>query len=126
MARVVILSFRDNAAAERFIHLKDKWESDDTSAEEAENELVALGAIVAASSTMEAVVAKPTLACQHNTGRGGYAQTKKFGWYVHAEPGCRRPHADVVRDFVKNMVVASGNNLLPDLREQWVKETAST
>jgi hypothetical protein len=46
-------------------------------------------------------------------GTSGWYRTERFGWYVHRP--CNKPNFFVVRDFIKNMLISSGNDLLPEL-----------
>lgn len=127
MARVVILSFDDNDAAEAFIE-----KTLDAQEDRYEGIPMAISSIVVAHATIEALVARPTVSCRCNivgksnrsaNGRNKFNalhehwhRTDKFGWYIHER--CKRPNFFVVRDFIKNMLVSSGNNLLPALKEK--------
>jgi hypothetical protein len=113
VARVIILSFSDDTVAEKLVELKD-------SAERADNpqiDLVQLGLVVT-QSEMEAMIARPTVFCRctSGTGRGTSSKTAKFGWWIHNQ--CRKPHYTIVKNFIHNMIVSVGNDLLPELRRQ--------
>jgi hypothetical protein len=120
-ARVLVLSFKSEKAAEQFAHLKIQWENTDTEpTDNIEAEILTLGAIVAAETTLEAMVAKPSNPCRctsskHVNRGGGYTKTVKFGWWVHA--ACGKPEWRVIQDFIKNMIISSGNDLLPALKD---------
>jgi len=119
MARVVVISFTDDAAAEQFcIQLHNIQEAEEPMLPEAYD----LGAIAAAHGIVEALIAKPTLSCPHPFRNGTFKKTEVFGWYVHATKAngrpCFRPHPLVVQNFINNMLIASGNNLLPALLDK--------
>jgi hypothetical protein len=127
MARAIILSFKDNAAAEKFIR-----DLDDAVSEENASPSISLtneaGMLAAAFGTVEAMVARPTIACHCTKGLGlhgskgtGYTKTKLFGWWIHAE--CKKPSPPLIHNFIRNMIVGVGNDLVPGLREKWKGET---
>jgi hypothetical protein len=109
MARVIILTFRDNATAESFIEttldiqedVKERW-----------NDLPELGALVASGAKIEAMLARPTSPCRCKGKKTGYAKTKRFGWLVHEE--CNQPSVFLIRDFIGNMFQGC-NNLLVEV-----------
>ena len=118
MARVLVLSFKDNSAAEILIRSLDRIQEQDWTLPEVR--FGELGVILAANAKVEAILARPVAGCKHRFVKGQpWKKTEVFGWYVHDVEGCKRPAATVVRDFIKNMLIASGNNLLPALRESW-------
>jgi hypothetical protein len=116
MARVVILSFKDNAAAERFVELTLGVQDDATVP--LAQAISGIGAIVGSSAKVEALVAQPTLACRcKRVLKGDSYKTKRFGWWVHRGPKdqpCNRPQMAIVRNFIKNLYVGY-NNLLPEI-----------
>lgn len=121
MARVIILAFSDDAAAERFAQLKDDFESNpdaETDPAEDEGKIILLGATVAAHTEMEAMIARPTVFCRctSGTGKGTYYKTTKFGWWIHRP--CKKPTYTIVKNFIHNMTISVGNDLLPGLRKQ--------
>jgi hypothetical protein len=106
MARVIILSFDDNAAAERFAkHVM-------------EGQRLGLGTMTPSQGVqVEAMVARPTVACRgpHRVpgklkSQMGWTRTIKFGWWVCSV--CNKPAPAVVRDFIQNML-GGYNDLLP-------------
>jgi hypothetical protein len=131
MARVVVLSFGDNDAAEHFIEsLWAAQEADDnkTATEELSREIIATGAIAAACGTVEALVARPTMWCKckivgksRGSSRGKFSalteqwgRTERYGWFVHRR--CNKPNYYIVTRFIRNMIIGTGgNNLLPEL-----------
>jgi hypothetical protein len=147
VARVVILSFTDNDAAEAFVeHTLE--------AQSAPNGGIplAISAHIVAHAQIEAVVARPTAWCQcrivgmtqffrekrhgHKVGgkfidpadrqeyilaMGRHVKTERFGWLIHEK--CKRPGYFVVRDFIRNMLVGVGcNNLLDEFKEKLAQE----
>ena len=117
MARVLVLSFSNNDAAERVVRLLDQIQGKEYIRS---NEFGELGVVLASTVNIEALVARPTAWCRHRFVRGQpWKKTEKFGWYIHDVEGCKRPAAAVVKDFMKNMLIASGNNLLQELRVSW-------
>jgi hypothetical protein len=121
-ARVVVLTFDDDQVAEEFVKQRDKVE------DEASGQDMLMVGMLASQATLEGMVAKPTVFCRcahqgvrgKNQLGGGFTKTIKFGWWVHAE--CRKPSYYVVRDFMKNMIMGAGNNLLPELRAKFQEE----
>lgn len=97
MARVIVLEFSDNEAAEAFCR-----------ASLAESE---------PTYTLQAMVARPTTYCRgpHRVpgklkSQMGWTRTIKFGWWVCSV--CNKPAPTVVRNFIANMV-GGYNDLLP-------------
>jgi len=125
-ARVLVLSFKDEKAAEQFARLKVQWEEyDENAPENVQAEVLTLGAIVAAETKLEAMVARPSNPCRctsskHVNRGGGYTKTVKFGWWVHA--ACGKPEWRLIQDFIKNMILSSGNDLLPGLKDKFKAE----
>jgi hypothetical protein len=98
MARIVVLSFDSNEAAESFAAVSM---NDDV------------------PYKVEAMIARPTTGCRgpHRVPgkmkpERGWSRTIRFGWFVCAV--CKKPSATVVRDFIANML-GGYNNLLPEL-----------
>jgi hypothetical protein len=116
MARVLVLSFKNNEAAEQVVFSLDRIQGQDYIAGA---EFSELGLVLATDANPEVLVARPTVSCKHPGKQGPWKKTDVFGWYVHDVEGCRRPARAVVANFIKNMVIASGNNLLPALRKTW-------
>ena len=122
MARAILITFKDNDAAEAFV--KTTWRSQgDQGASLAD--VGELGLIVASAARIRWMIAQPTQACKcnikPNTGKGKFnnqyeqwRQTERFGWRVHAR--CNKPNFFVVRDFLRNLHVGY-KNLLGELRE---------
>src|SRR5260370_42469692 len=120
MARVVVLHFDDNDAAEHFV--EGVLAAQDTSSEDERlaTEVMATGAIVAACSRIEALIARPTVYCKcvivgksRGTSRGKFSSTteswirpERLGRYVQAR--CKKPNRFVDADFTKNMLVGIG------------------
>jgi hypothetical protein len=121
VARIILLGFKDNDAAEAFIRDMDRIQSLDPVSSSLMGEL---GVITASAGKVEALVARPTLTCKcSSTGMhqgkktgAGFTKTAKFGWWVHAK--CRRPTSYIVKNFITNMLNGH-NDLLPELRESW-------
>jgi len=123
MARAILITFKDNDAAEAFV--KTTWRSQgDNGASLAD--VGELGLIVASAARIRWMIAQPTQACKcnikPNTGKGKFnnqyeqwRQTERFGWRVHAR--CNKPNFFVVRDFLRNLHVGY-KNLLGELREK--------
>src|ERR1700745_937444 len=131
MARVVLLSFVDNDAAEHFIEGALAAQDENTPTDQLATEIMATGAIVAACSTIEAMVARPTAACKckivgksRGSSRGKFSaltenwyKSERFGWLIHKR--CKRPNYWAVARFIENMIVGVGcNDLLPELKER--------
>lgn len=122
MARVVVLSFTDNLAAEAFVKLLDEAQSN-----EYPNiigmTLQEMGLILASGAKTEALLPRPTLpscTCEpdyHLRGnQKNWYKTKRFGWFVC--PRCRRPAKEVIQNYIKNLAVTGGNDLLAELRAE--------
>lgn len=117
MARVVILSFENNAAANKFVKDLNASQNSD---EVASSKVAEMGLIAMSYSKLEALLARPTLACECTKGLGirsqqykavaGFGKTTKFGWWVHS--ACKRPTKLVVDRFIHNLIISGGNNLL--------------
>jgi len=126
MARVIILSFRDNEAAEALIEKLDDLQgyAFDPDAEHPslhvhQDNLMELGATLAAHAKPEALLARPTAGC-HCRRKGrvqGWTRTKRFGWFVC--PECNRPSTLVVKKWMSNLTgTVGGNNQLQELRRK--------
>lgn len=116
MARLVLLSFKDNEAAEAFCKLV--MQSDDVHKEGWGDHVAELGTLLSAYGKLEWLIARPMNYCKcAGSNRNhiiGWARTKRFGWWVHSK--CNRVSKVVYRDFVKNRMNGS-NDLLHELRE---------
>jgi hypothetical protein len=125
VARVVVLSFKDNDAANAVVQqLLDA--SDSTQAGWGDRVAV-LGTILASAAKVEAIVARPTVSCKcpgnrTRPMRGEYHRTERFGWWVHK---CNRPHYTIVRDFIQGMLTGKKNLLDEFKKEQPQEETSS-
>lgn len=118
MARILVLSFKNNDAAEAVVKMLE--DADDPYQTGWGTRASALGIALSSHARAEALIARPVAPCRHRFVKGQpWKKTERFGWYIHDVEGCRRPAATVVRDFIKNMLIASGNNLLPALRDSW-------
>jgi hypothetical protein len=114
VARVVILSFKDNEAAEALTRGLLKAQRDPMGGIPME-----LSAILVASSNVEAFLARPTASCRcktHKNHKQAWTKTVRFGWWVHA--ACKRPSSLVVKNYIKNLIISGGNNLLPEIEAQ--------
>ena len=119
MARVVILSFADNDAAERFIDLTLSVQGSDRNW----HEFSEIGAIVGSMSKVEALVARPTMSCPCRSVRKGDShKSPRFGWWVHNP--CNKPQKEIVRNFIKNLYVGY-NNLLPEIVAKRAKQVGN-
>lgn len=117
MARIVILSFRDNDAANAVV--KQLLDTLDPNQAGWGDKVAVLGTVLAASAKVEAVIARPTSPCRcpgskTKPMRGEYHKTERFGWWVHK---CNKPHYTIVRDFVTHMLGGS-NNLLAEFEQE--------
>jgi hypothetical protein len=122
VARVIILAIPDNEDAER-------WARDMLSCNDSEQTVMP-----PVSTRIEAMIARPTQACQGSHTRSkpgprsmdGFTRTQKFGWFVCGV--CKRPAKAVVQNFIRNML-GGYNDLLPTLiggeptPPPWTKET---
>lgn len=108
MARTILLTIKDNEVAEEF----------------ARQMLEAPGKgmpFVPQGTTIDAMIARPTLACKCSNsdkrqGRikslGDFTRARRYGWWVHAK--CKRPTRAIVDRFIENHL-GGYNNLLPTL-----------
>jgi hypothetical protein len=119
MARVVVLSFRENESAESFLKLLQELQEGnarfDSVVPNFNLTLQEMGLILGAGAKAEALLARPTLPgcqCKYKNQRDWY-KTKKFGWFVC--PRCRRPHVLVIQGYISNLLISGGNNLLSEL-----------
>lgn len=64
MARVVVLDFKDNDAAEHFVQALLEVQNEDRNSEYAGHEAMAIGAVAMAMSEVKAIVARPTVSCR--------------------------------------------------------------
>jgi hypothetical protein len=122
MARTILLTIKDNAAAEAFVKTVDEAQQDPSVWRPDDPIWGEIVRVLVADAKLDAVVARPTAACnctgtQKKRGRikplGDYTRTPHFGWWVHA--GCRKPDRLIVRRFIRNML-GGYTNLLPELR----------
>lgn len=145
MARVVILSFDDNQAAEAFVN--HVWDAQDSERVYPYQFMpVAISAMVVAHAKIESMIARPTVSCrcrivgmtqffrekrrgvkvggkfvdpsdrlEYTLAMGRWIKTKRYGWLVHDK--CKRPHFFVVQRFIQNMHVGT-NDLLPEIRQR--------
>lgn len=117
MARVLILSFKDNAAAEAAV--RQLLDAEDPTQTGWGDKAAVLGTILAASAKVEAVIARPIAMCRcpgsNDDKSGQYRKTARFGWWVHTK--CNKTPPSVVRDFITNMYVGK-NNLLDEIRQE--------
>jgi hypothetical protein len=116
MARVVILSFKENAAAEAVVAKLDALQVADSATGWQHTDL---GVILAAHAKPEALLARPTAGCKcRRSGRvQGWTRTERFGWFVC--PECKRPSQTVVNRWIRNLIGTVGsNNLLQELRDK--------
>jgi hypothetical protein len=122
MARVVVLSFRDNDAAEAVVQAVDELQQTEPpiSANEYVERIQRLGSIMAAGATPQALLARPTKGCTCSRKHEPWKKTPRFGWFIC--PECRLPSVIVVRKFMANLIISGGNNLLKELRDKLAKE----
>jgi hypothetical protein len=115
MARLVLVSFKDNDAAEAFCKLVDQ--SDDVHKEGWGDHVAELGTLLSAYGRLEWMIARPLAWCKchgHSKNRQwGWARTRRFGWWIHAT--CNKCSKLTVINFVTNLL-AGYNDLLPELR----------
>jgi hypothetical protein len=114
--RTVVISFKDNETAEKFVkhvafmqggYLVDGAIEEYDSAEEFVADTLADPTV----TTLDAMIARPTMACQCRTVRqpgkmgstvGNYTLTPHFRWWVHRK--CKRPTKYIVKNFIANMI----------------------
>jgi hypothetical protein len=120
MARVVVLTFMDNDAAESLIADLDGMQAEGYEIEQPA--LTSLAMTLLAYAKVNAIIARPTAYCkcpQTTRGRSmsssGWFRTKRFGWYVCPNDNCHRPHRTTVKNFISNLIAGCGYNLLPEL-----------
>jgi len=108
MSRVVILSFRDNDAAEHFARQVLEGQSNGT-----------CSVLPSKDVRIEALIAQPTQRCKgphrvpgKQKSERGWSRTKRYGWWVCGV--CNKCSPMVVRDFITNMI-GGYNNLLSEL-----------
>jgi hypothetical protein len=103
MARIIVMTISDNDEAEQFARAMLEAERTDWP-------------LVPACTTIDAMIARPTLGCKCGLGKRGkqvgWTRAPRFGWFIHSL--CRRPSPYVVRDFVSNML-GGCRNLLVEL-----------
>lgn len=112
MARVVLLEFEDDGAAERFVdHMSNR------------NGAGALNqaSIAIAYSSVTHVFAKPVNFCKCNlpnkTPKGTFGKGKKFGWWVHKK--CGRPlERPWGTETGLRTLLYYGRNLLDDIKNR--------
>lgn len=121
MARLVLLSFANNAEAERFVREMEPGTATDEYPE-------TIGEAVW-HATVEWVVARPTNPCNcamapagsdarkrrrrlSRTSRDAFTKGKRFGWWLHA--ACKRPTRLVIEKFATNMTNGA-YDLMPEI-----------
>jgi hypothetical protein len=122
MTRVVLLTFKDNAAAEALVKRLDQLQNEAWDLADNETEFTSLGLVLASTSKVEAVLARPLASCNCSPRPkfSAWKRTEVFGWHVC--PKCNRPAPLVVRNWLANLVRQGGNNLLPALLDKLHKE----
>jgi hypothetical protein len=119
MSRVMIVSFDSDDSAEQVVRLLDQVQQGKYPVQVGQA-FQEMGLILGSGATIEAVVARPTLACTCKSHASGFVKTNRFGWLVHRMKidgtKCMRPPWRVVQNFISNMVVTAGNDLLPEIR----------
>jgi hypothetical protein len=103
MARLILLSVKDNEAADAIVKLILK--SDNVHKEGWGDHVQELGAPISAYSVIEWVMARPLawwVCASKAKDNKGWGKTKRFGWWVHA--GCNRCSRMVVVKFVSNLL----------------------
>jgi hypothetical protein len=123
MARLLLLSIKDNDAAEAIIKAILKADSFSADDKDWGDHVKELGTLVSAYSKIEWVLARPLAFCQcvsKAKDNKGWGKTKRFGWWVHA--GCNRCSKMVVDKFVGNLM--NGHHNL--LAEYQVKQGENT
>jgi hypothetical protein len=118
MARTLLITWPSNEEAERFCRILDQVQTG-TYEGLTDEGLAELADLLTDSDDlpqMDALIARPTLACKcSQTRKGnmiGYTRMPKFGWFVHAK--CKRPAPPVVRNFIANRIMGN-NDLLPEV-----------
>ena len=116
MARIVILSFDDNSAAERYV--RDVVGDEGVSVRSEDPDLYT----EYAKATVEAVIAQPTRPCrcavvpQRGRRRGkretGWVRSRHFGWWICVR--CNKPTKEVIKHFITGMLHGC-NDLLPEI-----------
>lgn len=114
MARLVVLSFEDNAAAEGFVKQIDNLEYlPEGAMGGVSNDYAPIDAGV-----VEGVFALPTQFCEGGHGGGkrsrSWSRGKKYGWWVCTV--CMKP-ANISREKTIRAVVSQGVNLLKKAQE---------
>lgn len=116
MARLVVIEFSDNEAAEKFVRRMSGLDKPEGS--EQANDAFSVGSLVRAYGEVVRVVAKPTIFCTCGDPRtvgGGWAKSKKYGWMVHKT--CAKP---TVEWGSKIVYLLSVKDLLPEiLPKKW-------
>jgi hypothetical protein len=113
------LSFKDNEAAEALIRETLKSQRDPHGGVP-----MSIAHIVCSSATVEAMMARPTAGCKcktHKNHKLAWTRTTRFGWWVHAS--CKRPASLVVKNYIKNLIISGGTNLLPEIEAEMVPPT---
>lgn len=116
MGRVVLLSFRNNEIAESFVRTMLRATDEELTQEEIFSLVRGLGTIVAAGGKVEAIVARPTIACKckHKGKPPRWKKSQRFGWWIC--PNCNRPSPYAGCFRIKNAIIGmGGNNLLHEL-----------
>lgn len=113
------MSFKDNEAAEALIKETLKSQRDPHGGVP-----ISIAHIMCSSATVEAMMARPTAGCKcktHKNHKQAWTRTVRFGWWVHAS--CKRPASLVVRNYIKNLIISGGTNLLPEIEAEMVPPT---
>jgi hypothetical protein len=148
MARIVVLSFDDNDAAEQFTTALLEAQSDNWRHRTTRPNTV--GIVASAYATVEAVIARPTVSCRcrivgmtewarlnnqrkKTRGMGKFQDGPQREEYVASigqwhkterfgwliHTKCKRPNYYVVHRFIQNMLIGIGcNNLLNEIKER--------
>jgi hypothetical protein len=146
MARVVVLHFDDNDAAEHFVEGVLALQDPNTELRSLPALIRHTGSIVAACGKVEAIIARPTVYCKckivgmtewsrqqnrrknsnkfvdysnqadYATAMGQHRKTERYGWLIHTK--CKKPNRFIVQRFIQNLLIGLGcNNLLSELKE---------
>lgn len=110
------MSFKDNEAAEALIKETLKSQRDPIGGVP-----MSIAHIMCSSATVEAMMARPTAGCKcktHKNHKLAWTRTQRFGWWVHAS--CKRPASLVVKNYIKNLIISGGTNLLSEIEAQMV------
>jgi hypothetical protein len=106
VARAVILDFKDDQAAEKFVEMILDVQGNPNKGVPMDISMVAV-----AHAKIVALLPRPVRGCECNRkGRvQGWTRAASTGWYVC--PQCFRPHKTVVRNWYVNLCMQSRNQL---------------